>query len=104
MRSTAIEHKLRGGRSAKRCVVRLRTAASVEQEIQRAGVCREVPPEQPAWLEPDAPGPFEACILHPVRRALAAAGEEIEQSARGLDDADFGQPRGGIFGQKQLSR
>src|ERR1700722_20547806 len=100
MQSTAIECEA-FERALAEGSVRFRTLAAVEQEIKRAGVRREVTPEQPARLEPDSPGPFEAGILHPARRALPAAGEETEQSTRGLDDADFGEPRG-EFGDEGL--
>src|SRR3977135_2731223 len=63
----------------------------VEKQIEREGIGGEIAPEQPARLKPDAPHPFESDVLHPSRRAGPAAGEEIEQSARGLDDADIGQ-------------
>src|ERR1700732_2799435 len=74
--------------------IRSRTPIAVEQQIERAGVGGQIAPEQPAWLEPDSPCPFEAHILHPFRRARPAARQEVEQSARGFDDADIGQARG----------
>src|SRR5215216_5814770 len=67
--------------------------AVAAQQVQRARVGGQVAPEQPARLEPDAPGPFEAGALHPLWRAGAAAGQEVEQPAGGLDDADIGEPR-----------
>src|ERR1700743_1501181 len=71
----------------------VRRPAAVEQQVERARIGGEIAPEQPARLEPDAPHPFQADILHPLRRAPAAAGEEVEQASRCLDDADIGQPR-----------
>src|SRR3981189_1668353 len=73
--------------------IRVRGLALVEQQKERAGIGSEITPEQPARLEPDSPGPFQADVLHPLRRARPASRQEVEQSARGLDDADIAQAR-----------
>src|SRR5579872_4287948 len=72
---------------------RFRIAAFVEQQIQRARIGGQISPKQPAWLQPNSPGPFQTHILHPLRRAGPAAGQEIEQAAGCLDDADIRQIR-----------
>src|SRR5262245_47590674 len=63
----------------------------VEQQIEGARIGGQIAPEQPARLEPNSPGPFEADVLHPFGSAGAAARKEIEQAARSLDDADIRQ-------------
>src|ERR1700693_4554336 len=73
--------------------------APAEQEIERARVGGEIAPEQPARLEPEAPGPFQPGILHPSRRTGTASRQVAEQSARGLDDADIAKP-----GQKFIDK
>src|SRR5262245_58141464 len=78
---------------ANRYPFRSKTLAVVDQQIERARISRQVAPEQAAGLEPDPPGRFEPDSLHPLRRAGARAGQEVEEPARGLDDADIGKPR-----------
>src|SRR4051812_2057479 len=80
----------------------VRGPASVEQQKERARIGREIAPEQSARLEPDSPGPFEADVLHPLRRAWPASRKEVEQSARGLDDADMAQARCELLDQSLL--
>ncbi len=75
----------------------VRRPAPVEQQIERTRIGGQIAPEQAARLEPDAPGPFELRLLHPSRRADAAAGQEVEQSAGRLDDADIGEMRGELL-------
>ena len=47
--------------------------------------------KKPARLFFDPPSPFESNALHPSRRALAAARQEIEKASAGLNDADVAQ-------------
>src|SRR6185369_16543879 len=66
---------------------------AAEEKIECAGVGGQIAPEQAAWLEPGAPGPFESEFLHPLRRAGPAARQKVEKAARCLDNANIGQQR-----------
>ena len=77
-------------------------AARVEQQIKRARIGGQIAPEQAARLKPDPPGPFQSKVLHPLRRAGAAARQEIEQAPRGLDDSDIAKSRGILLDERLL--
>jgi hypothetical protein len=65
----------------------------VEQQIERAGIGGQITPEQAARLNTHSPGPFQPHVLQPSRCTGPASRQEVEHSARSLDDADIGQAR-----------
>src|SRR5690606_9407840 len=75
-----------------------------ENDVQGARVGRQVAPEEAPWLEQHAPQPFEAGPLHPARRAPVLARKKIEETARGLDEADIRKPVGIVAYEFLLQR
>ena len=51
----------------------------------------DIAPHQTLRLLHHAPEPLEADLLHPARRSLVDAGNEVEQTAAGLDPTDAAQ-------------
>src|SRR5690606_11589525 len=64
-----------------------------QNDVEGAGIGRQIAPEQAVRFHRSAPEPFETGLLYPERRARRLPGQMVEQPARGLDNADAVEPR-----------